>query len=270
MQVYDDHGAVKCDRDEVLNKWKMTSKTSTICLRMQLQNLMMSSMLGQNCKNSVLKICQILTAFSDLDIDLSMDEIHLACSRLKSKKAVGPDRISNEVLMNSSLQGVLHLFFSLCFTYHTVPKIWQKAITSPIPKSSLKDPFVQLNYRGISLTSCIYKLYSSVINNRLSSYCECNKLIDEEQNGFRPGRSCLDHVFVLSSVIRNRQNNNMSTFAAFIDMKKAFDWVDRDVLLFKILSQFGIKGKMYNVIASLYSNSTACVKINNYVYKKQV
>ena len=50
----------------------------------------------------------------------------------------------------------------------------------------------------------------------------------------------------------------MSTFAAFIDMKKAFDWVDRDLLLFKILSQFGIKGKMYNVIASLYSNSTAC------------
>ena len=171
--------------------------------------------------------------------------------------------------MNNSLQGVLHLFFSLCFTHHIVPKLWQKAIISPIPNSSLKDPFVPLNYRGISLLSCIYKLYSSVINNELSSYCACSKLIDEEQNGFRPGRSCLDHVFVLSSVIRNRQSNNMSTFEAFIDMKKAFDWVDRDLLLFKILSQFGIKGKMYNVIASLYSNSTACVKINNYIYKKK-
>ena len=156
--------------------------------------------------------------------------------------SVGPDRIPNEVLMNSSLHGVLHLFFNLCFTHHIVPKIWQKAIISPIPKSSLKDPFVQLNYRGISLLSCICKLYSSVINNRLSSYCDCNKLIEEEQNGFRPSRSCLDHVFVLSSVIRNRQSDNMSTFAAFIDMKKAFDWVDRDFLLFKILSQFGIKG----------------------------
>ena len=61
----------------------------------------------------------------------------------------------------------------------------------------------------------------------------------------------------------------MSTFEAFIDMKKAFDWVDRDLLLFKILSQFGIKDKMYNVIASLYSNSTACVKINNYIYIKK-
>ena len=138
-----------------------------------------------------------------------MDEIHLACSRLKSKKAVGLDRIPNEVLMNSSLQGALHLFFNLCFTHHIVPKIWQKAIISPIPKSSLKDPFVPLNYRGISLLSFIYKLYCSVINNRLSSYCEYNKLIEEEQNGFRPGRSYLDHVFVLSSVIRTRQSNNV-------------------------------------------------------------
>ena len=88
-------------------------------------------------------------------------------------------------------------------------------------------------------------------------------MIEDEENGFRPDRSCFDHVFVLSSVIRNRQSNNMFAFAAFIDMKKAFDWVDRD-LLFKILSQFDIKGKMYSVIASLYSNSTACVKINNY------
>ena len=162
--------------------------------------------------------------------------------------------------MTSSLQGVLHLFFNLCFTYHIVPKIWQKAIISPIPKSSLKDPFVPLNFRGNSLLSCIYKLYSSVINNRLSSYYECNKLIEDDQNGFRPGWSCLDHVFILSSVIRiecyfgvyfprccankhqnnplmNRQSNNMSTFEAFIDMKKAFDWVDRAFLLFKILSQ---------------------------------
>ena len=267
MQVYDDHGAVKCDRDEVLNKWKNDFKNlynmpedatsefdEEFYAWAKLQKQYLESQPDFN------------TAFSNLDIDLSMDEIHLACSRLKSKKAVGPDRISNEALMKSSLQGVLHLFFSLCFTHHIVPKIWQKAIISPIPKSSLKDPFVPLNYRGISLLSCIYKLYSSVINNRLSSYCECNKLIDEEQNGFMPGRPCLDHVFVLSSVIRNRQINNMSTFAGFIDMKKAFDWVDRELLLFKILSQFGIKGKMYNVITSLYSNSTACVEINNYTY----
>ena len=267
MQVYDDHGAVKCDRDEVLNKWKNDFKNlynmpEDATLEFDEEFYAWAKLQKQCLENQP----DFNTTFSNLDIDLSMDEIHLACSRLKSKKAVGPDRISNEVLMNSSLQGVLHLFFSLCFTHHIVPKIWQKAIISPILNSSLKDPFVPLNYRGISLLSCIYKLYSSVINNRLSSYCECNKLIDEEQNGFRPGRSCLDHVFVLSSVIRNRQSNNMSTFAAFIDMKKAFDWVDRDLLLFKILSQFGIKGKMYNVIASLYSNSTACVKINNYIY----
>ena len=181
MQVYDDHGAVKCDRDEVLNKWKNDFKNlhnmpEDATSEFDEEFYAWAKLRKQCLENQP----DFNTAFSNLNIDLSMDEIHLVCSRLKSKKAVGPDRIPNEILMNSSLHGVLHLFFNSCFTHHIVPKIWQKAIISPSPKSSLKDPFVPLNYRGISLLSCIYKLYSSVINNRLSSYCECNKLIEEE------------------------------------------------------------------------------------------
>ena len=56
----------------------------------------------------------------------------------------------------------------------------------------------------------------------------------------------------------------MSAFAAFIDMKKDFDWVDGYLLLFKISSQFDIKGKIYNFIAYFYSKSTTYVKIDNY------
>ena len=55
-----------------------------------------------------------------------MNKIHLACSRLKSKKAVGPYMIPNEVLMKTSLQDVLHLLLNLCFTHHIVHKIYQK------------------------------------------------------------------------------------------------------------------------------------------------
>ena len=54
----------------------------------------------------------------------------------------------------------------------------------------------------------------------------------------------------------------MPPFAAFIDMKKAFDWVDRDLLFYKIMKNFNITGKMYDAIVSLYSDSSACVKFN--------
>ena len=153
-------------------------------------------------------------------------------------------------------------FMNSCFSYHTIPSAWQKAVISPIPKSASKDPYTPLNYRGISLLSCVYKLYSRLINGRLSGRCESHDLLVDEQNGFRPDRACMDHVYVLSSIIRNRKCDNMPTFAAFIDMKKAFDWVDRDLLFYKIMKNFNITGKMYDAIVSLYSDSSACVKLN--------
>ena len=55
----------------------------------------------------------------------------------------------------------------------------------PIPKSSSKDPYIPLNYRGISILSCTYKVLSRLINARISKYCDGRNLIVDEQNGFR-------------------------------------------------------------------------------------
>ena len=144
-------------------------------------------------------------------------------------KSVGPDLLPNDVLTTESVRFVLLKFMNKCFEFSLVPGSWQQAIIAPIPKSSSKDPFVPLNYRSISLLSCFYKMYSSLINNQLSFCCESNDLIVDEQNGFRPGRSCTDHICCLSSIIRNRNTDNLSTYCAFIDLRKAFDWVNRDL-----------------------------------------
>jgi len=65
-------------------------------------------------------------------------------------------------------------------------------------------------------------------------------------------------------VVRNRLSEKQSTFAAFIDMRKAFDWVDRDMLLYKLMAQFGVKGRMYDAIKTIYSRSVASVRVNQY------
>ena len=88
-------------------------------------------------------------------------------------------------------------------------------------------PYVPLNYRGISLLSCIGKIYTSILNHRLNDYLENNKLIVEEQNRFRKHRSCDDHIFTLATIINNRNLIGKNTFCAFIDMSKAFDRVNR-------------------------------------------
>ena len=95
----------------------------------------------------------------------------------------------------------------------------------------------------------------------MSDYLDSENIIVEEQNGFRKKRACIDHIYVLTSIIRNRKAQGLPTFSAFIDMKKAFDWVDRDLLFLKLL-QNGINGKFYDSIKSMYNNPLACVNLN--------
>lgn len=79
----------------------------------------------------------------------------------------------------------------------------------------------------------------------------------DEQNGFRKDRSCVDHVFTLNNLLQNR------TFATFVDLKKAFHFVDRNLLQHK-LQLNAINECMYNAIASLYTDTESRVSINGY------
>ena len=66
-------------------------------------------------------------------------------------------------------------------------------------------------------------------------YCMVNDILVEEQNGFRPKRSCAEHLYSFTSVIRKQFHNNKDVFAVFINMKKAFDYVNRDLLRYRLL-----------------------------------
>ena len=154
----------------------------------------------------------------------------------------------------------LYDLFDFCFKNGKVPSIWTKAVIAPIHKSG-KDPYEPLNYRGISLLSCVGKLYTSVLEKRIVNYCETLNLISDEQNGFRRDRSCCDHIFSLTSIIRNRLACGEDTYIALVDMEKAFDWIYRPLLLYRLLEN-NIDGKIYKAIKSLYTNTEAYVHIN--------
>ena len=117
-----------------------------------------------------------------------------------------------------------------------------------------------MQYRGISLLSTVYKLYTAVLNDRLLKFSERNIYCDE-QNGFRPNRSCTDHIYILSSILRHRIHQNLSTYACFIDAEKAFDRVDRNLMLYKLF-RYGINGNLHNNLKNIYCDSKSCVKVN--------
>ena len=136
-----------------------------------------------------------------LNLVITENEITMALSKFKNGKATGYDNIPTEVLKNKTVIKYLLSLFNKCFHSGRVPTAWQKSIINPIPKSNVITPQDPAFYRGISLTSIMYKLYCSVLNERLYEWTNVNNIIPDEQNGFRKKRSFIDHVSTLTSII---------------------------------------------------------------------
>ena len=81
------------------------------------------------------------------------------------------------------------------FNMSIVPSLWLKFIIVPVPKGDNKDPSAPLNYRGITLLSCVSKVYTALLNKRITNYVEHTNLFVEEQGGFRKGRSLVETPF---------------------------------------------------------------------------
>ena len=188
----------------------------------------------------------------------SEPEIANSICKAKDGKSPGVDGVVYKFLKNQAPVTLPTKMFNLCFENRKVPGMWLQALINPIPKSSSCDPRIPLNYRGISLLSTIRKIYTSVLNTRLSSFVEEENLVVNEQNGFRQNRSCI-YIFVLHNIPRIRNLIKVQTFCAFIDFQKAFDYVDREFLLYE-LRQIGVTGKFFFAVKALYRDTKSCVK----------
>ena len=100
------------------------------------------------------------------------------------------------------------------------------------------------------------------MSTRLNSWLDENKVLCDEQNGFREKRSCEEHIHTLHIVINDGKIARQSTFVSFIYMRKAFDTVPRNMLWYKLIKT-GIHGKFLSALQSLYDNVKCAVKVND-------
>ncbi len=103
------------------------------------------------------------------------------------------------------------------------------------------------------------KVFSKIIHTRLATALD--KHIRQEQAGFRAGRLCSEHIFILRQILEQSKEWNTTLYANFIDLEKAFDSIHRDSL-WKILRQYGIPSKLMNVIKMLYDDCKSQVICN--------
>ena len=126
----------------------------------------------------------------ELNCDITGDEISDIVMRSKSSSACGLDEIPYSVLKYPIVIETLRQLFQLILNSSIIPTVWRKAIICPIHKDPSSDKRLPMNYRGVSLSSCIRKLYSSLLNKRIMSNLENNDILANEQNDFRKNKSC--------------------------------------------------------------------------------
>jgi hypothetical protein len=259
MEVLSENGDIISDIDGVLNKWKSDYEhlynDSSNPDWYDNDHLESIRSVGDNATDTP------DTELTVINSAITREEVQDAVSRAKLRKAAGVDDIPAEALKNSSCIDILYRIINHCFNNGCVPDAWRYGIINPIVKPSSTDLRQPLSYRGITLLSVPCKIYCDILNRRLSTFIEEGNLLVEEQNGFRKQRSCIDHLYSLHSIVNNRKVKRQSTFACFVDMKKAFDNVNRDCLWYKV-KKIGVHGNMLNAIQSLYEGVHCAVRVN--------
>ena len=202
---------------------------------------------------------------SYLNVAITINEVKTAVKEAKNGKSVSVDKLPNEIFKNTSSTECLTDMFNFCFKNSCVPKVWCQSVIAPIYKGKGKERLDPISYRPISLISNTCKIFSNILNKRLLTYLECNDLLVEEQNGFRTGRSCEEHVFVLNSIIiRQNLNEKRPVFGCFMDFSSAFDFLNRDLLHYA-LKNIGINNEFLNIMTALYKKTECTIKINDKV-----
>ena len=179
--------------------------------------------------------------FQELDVKISLSEIMKGICLSKNGKSSGPDLLLNEFIKygNENLMQYLYCLFNKIFDIGYFPDSWGDGFIVPLHKKGSTDNVE--NYRGITLLSIVSKLFSNILNLRLDKWAEKYHIYIEAQAGFRKGMGTIDNVFILHSLISHCLNEKKQLFAAFVDFKKAFDFVVRDVLWYKLI-QMGVRG----------------------------
>ena len=154
-------------------------------------------------------------------------------------------------LLAPSISPFLCEVFNSCLNFGLFPDCLKIAKVIPIFKrEGESDPS---NYRPISLLPVVGKIFEKIIFNRIIVLLNKEKVLNENQFGFRQNRTTIDALVELSKNDRlNWLNSKPYTISTFLDLKNAFDTVDHQILLAKC-SSYGLRGLVLKVLKSYLS-----------------
>ena len=192
------------------------------------------------------------------DISITNEGVKKELSKLNIFKSMGPDDIHPKILKaladDSSFVNALTLLFIKCNETGVLPEVWKSAsVVGLFKKGAKSDP---LNYRPVSLTCILCKVYEKFIRSHILNFLEAR--ICKDQHGFMEGKSCLSNLLETFDSIFELISEGAPVDLFYFDFSKAFDTVPHYRLLSK-LENLGIKGNILEVVRDFLTNRTMTV-----------
>jgi len=184
-----------------------------------------------------------------------------ALSKFKPSHSCGHDLISNTTIkmIMYEISDCLTLIINQSFTTGIFPHKLKIAKVVPIHKKD--DKMLINNYRPISVLPVISKLFENIMHCQIMSYFTSNNLLSTQQYGFIPNRSTELAALELMDRNINAMNDNLTPINIFLDLSKAFDSLDHNILLSKLL-YYGFQSKSITLLKSYLLGRSQYVQLD--------
>ena len=191
---------------------------------------------------------------------IQSEDVLKVINKLKSKTSHGQDKISTILLksIKNELCGPLTIIINQSIRTGTFPDLLKIAKITPIFKKD--DPTVLSNYRPISLLNSISKIFEKVIFQQIHTHFKSKNLYYVSQYGFREQHSTQQAALELIDRIILDMDKGKTPLNIYIDLSKAFDTIDHEILLFK-LHHYGFRDNSYKLMQSYLSNRLQYVEL---------
>ena len=210
---------------------------------------------GTNTRN----IKTIMNSIYFYDTDAT--ELTQIINHLESKASCGWDGITTKILKvcKQELTPILEHLINYSIKEGTFPNCLKHSTIIPIYKKKGDRRNIE-NYRPISLTSEIAKLFERVIYKRLETFFETNEVYAKSQHGFRKKLSTTTAISDFLNNVYNKLDERFKVSGIFLDLSHAFDTVSHSILIDK-LYKYGIRGIPLELIKSYLTNRVQCTEI---------
>lgn len=199
--------------------------------------------------------------FSDQSVFCTETDVLKLVLEVGNGRSAGLDGISNFMIKKAggSIVRPLTLLFNNCIACSAIPKDWKKAKITPVDKK--KGSTELKNYRPISLLPCVSKIYEKILAQFIRTHLDSNNILCHSQHGFRSRFSTTTALVQLVNKICNNLDRSEFTPLLLLDLSKAFDTVNHDILLFK-LRHYGLCPKLVEILRDYLFDRWFCVSSN--------